>query len=192
MIWYIELKYSSLHEQLFDFLDKNFIFYPSWGNPDGFFGDFHRPDYLNTPVCTITYNVFSLTPRCHLVLTTFGASLPVHPQQSPQIKTPTESRPIHKTRQTRGSELIQALSNRAMVHHRRHHQVHATRMMHSWCHLFQLSQHPLSRAIHCWNHWTGRTLFVIFSALTVYLAIYSPHHQVVAFGHHLQSLLQVM
>ena len=58
----MELKYSSLHKQLFDFLDKNFIFYPSWGNPDGrgnpdgwgnpdgFFGNFHRPDYPNTPV----------------------------------------------------------------------------------------------------------------------------------------------
>ena len=59
---YTELKYSSLHEPLFDFLDKNFIFYPSWGNPDGrgnpdgwgnpdgFLGNFHRPDYPNTPV----------------------------------------------------------------------------------------------------------------------------------------------
>ena len=58
----MELKYSSLHKQLFDFLDKNFIFYPSWGNPDSrgnpyglgnpdeFFSYFHRPDYPNTPV----------------------------------------------------------------------------------------------------------------------------------------------
>ena len=63
VIWYTELKYSSLNKQLFDFLDKNFTFYPSWGNPDGrgnpdgwgnpdgFLGDFHRPDYPNTPVC---------------------------------------------------------------------------------------------------------------------------------------------
>ena len=109
----------------------------------------NRPNVSKYASCSITYNISSQTPQCHLVLMTFGASLPVHPQQSPQTKTPTESRPIHRTRQTRGSELIQALSNRAMVHHRHHHQVHVTRMMHSWCHLFQLSQHPLSRAIHC-------------------------------------------
>ena len=47
---------------MFDFLDKNFIYYPGWvypdgrGNPDGqgnldeFLGDFHRPDYPNIPV----------------------------------------------------------------------------------------------------------------------------------------------
>ena len=57
-----ELKYSSLHEQLLNFVDKNFNFYPGcgnpdgwgdpddWGNPDGFFCIFHRPDYPNTPV----------------------------------------------------------------------------------------------------------------------------------------------
>ena len=57
-----------MHKQLFDFLDKNFTFYPSWGNPDGrgnpdgwgnpddrgnpdgFFANFNRPDYINTPV----------------------------------------------------------------------------------------------------------------------------------------------
>ena len=49
MIWYMELEYSSLPKKVFDFLGKNFIYYPDRGNPDGFFDDF-RPDYSNTPV----------------------------------------------------------------------------------------------------------------------------------------------
>ena len=50
VIWYTKLKYRFLHKKLFDLLDKNFIYYPGAGNPDGFFDDFHRPDYPNTPV----------------------------------------------------------------------------------------------------------------------------------------------
>ena len=47
---YTELKYSSLHKKLFEFLDNSFIYYPDAGNPNGFFDKFFRPDYLNTPV----------------------------------------------------------------------------------------------------------------------------------------------
>ena len=78
LVGYTELKYSSLHENLFLFLDKNFIFYPGWGNPDGrgnpdgwgnpddrgnpdgFFADFHRPDYPNTPVCYIALKCLNI------------------------------------------------------------------------------------------------------------------------------------
>ena len=61
-----------MHKQLFDFQDKNFTFYPSWGNPDGrgnpdgwgnpdgFFGNFHRPDYPNTPVSYLSQSIFSV------------------------------------------------------------------------------------------------------------------------------------
>ena len=111
----------------------------------------NRPNVSEFWRCSIYYIIlFSRTLRCHLVLMIFGASLPAHPQRFRQIKTPIEFRLIPKTRPIHGSELIQILSNRIMVHHHsHHHQVPVTRMMHSWCHLFQLRQHLQSRAIHC-------------------------------------------
>ena len=36
-----------------------------WGNPDGFLGDFHRPDYLNTHVSK-KFNLESLTKFAHI------------------------------------------------------------------------------------------------------------------------------
>ena len=61
-----------MHKQLFDFLDENFTFYPSWGNPDGrgnpdgFLGDFHRPDYPNTPVKHTEDILVDLRPQARI------------------------------------------------------------------------------------------------------------------------------